>query len=204
MKEFWNDRYSSLDFAYGESPNNFFKQELSKLPKGKILLPADGEGRNSVFAASTKWNSFACDISESGQSKALLLAKKHNTHIDFKVGDFGKLAYKEESFDCVALIYAHFPPQNKLKFFKLVDGYLKIGGVLILEGFSKTHLEYKTKNPEVGGPKNLDVLFSLEEVQSVFRNYSVSIAEEVVIELSEGDYHVGQGSVIRFVAKKIG
>lgn len=91
-----------------------------------------------------------------------------------------------------------------MEYLNLVNDYLKIGGVLIFEGFSKSHLKFNTKNPKVGGPKNLDVLFSLEKVQSVFSNYSVSIAEESIIELSEGDYHIGQGSVVRFVAKKIG
>jgi hypothetical protein len=32
------------------SSNLFFKQIIDTLPTGKILLPADGEGRNGVYA----------------------------------------------------------------------------------------------------------------------------------------------------------
>lgn len=204
MKEFWDNRYAETEFAYGKVPNKFFKKELDKLIQGKILLPADGEGRNSVYAAKNNWESYACDISSSGKTKAVLLAERHKTKLTYDIGDFGVLNYKQHSFDAIALIYAHFPPSKKMEYLNLVNDYLKIGGVLIFEGFSKSHLKFNTKNPKVGGPKNLDVLFSLEEVQSVFSNYSVSIAEESIIELSEGDYHIGQGSVVRFVAKKIG
>jgi hypothetical protein len=48
MKEFWNERYANEEYAYGEEPNEFFKQELARLQPGRILLPADGEGRNGV------------------------------------------------------------------------------------------------------------------------------------------------------------
>jgi hypothetical protein len=47
----WNERYSNEAFAYGEEPNNYLKEKLIKLPVGSILFPAEGEGRNAVFAA---------------------------------------------------------------------------------------------------------------------------------------------------------
>ena len=51
MKDFWNDRYGRAEYAYGKNPNVFFKEQLDLLPPGKILLPAEGEGRNAVYAA---------------------------------------------------------------------------------------------------------------------------------------------------------
>ena len=44
----WNDRYKANEFAYGEQPNNYLKEQLEKLPAGTILFPAEGEGRNAV------------------------------------------------------------------------------------------------------------------------------------------------------------
>ena len=43
--ERWNDRYSKDEFAYGEQPNNYLKEQLEKLDAGTILFPAEGEGR---------------------------------------------------------------------------------------------------------------------------------------------------------------
>ena len=56
MKEFWDTRYAEIDFAYGKTPNTFFKDSIDKLTPGKLLLPADGEGRNAVYAATKGWD----------------------------------------------------------------------------------------------------------------------------------------------------
>ena len=50
---FWNERYVSKEYVYGKEPNTFFKDFIHqklRIP-GKLLLPAEGEGRNAVFAA---------------------------------------------------------------------------------------------------------------------------------------------------------
>ena len=46
MKEFWNARYNAESYAYGKNPNQYFKDQIDLLPPGKILLAAEGEGRN--------------------------------------------------------------------------------------------------------------------------------------------------------------
>jgi cyclopropane fatty-acyl-phospholipid synthase-like methyltransferase len=202
MKEFWNDRYSQQAFVYGTQPNVFFKQELDKLQKGMLLLPAEGEGRNAVYAAKQGWNSFACDISDKGKEKAQKLAAANKVSLTYSVGDFGSLSYQNAFFDTIALIYAHFPAEKKEQFHGLVDRYLKVGGTVIIEAFSKNHLRFNSDNPKVGGPKDIDMLYSTEEIQSDFPNYEVLILEEVETELSEGQFHVGLGSVLRFVGRK--
>lgn len=73
--EKWNDRYSQNGFAYGEEPNIYLKEQLEKLSAGNILFPAEGEGRNAVFAAKREWKVSAFDISAEGKNKALQLAE---------------------------------------------------------------------------------------------------------------------------------
>ncbi|WP_317126673.1 hypothetical protein [Chryseobacterium indoltheticum] len=63
----WDDRYSQEEFAYGEEPNNYLKEQLSKLTVGSILFPAEGKGRNAVFAVHMGWNVSAFDISVEGK-----------------------------------------------------------------------------------------------------------------------------------------
>ena len=201
-KDFWNERYSDTEFAYGEEANNFLKEQLTKLPTGRILFPADGEGRNSVFAASKDWKVSAFDISKAGKKKALELANKNNVEIDYQVGEINDLNYKSEQFDAIALIYAHFPGNIKSACHKEIEKYLRKGGVIIFEAFSKNHLNYNSKNPAVGGPKDLDTLFSIEEIKSDFSNYEIIELSETEVELNEGKFHIGLGSVIRFVGRK--
>ncbi|GLU55385.1 methyltransferase [Dyadobacter frigoris] len=198
----WNERYSNEGFAYGEEPNNYLKEELTKLPVGKILFPAEGEGRNAVFAAKLGWNVSAFDISSEGKSKALKLAEKNNVSIDYQVGELQTLNFESEQFDAIALIYAHFPANIKSLYHKTFDKYLKKGGTIIFEAFSKNHLEYIAANEKVGGPKDIESLFSTDEIKSDFANYEIIELLETEIELKEGIFHNGKGSVIRFVGRK--
>ena len=46
------------------------------------------------------------------------------------------------------------------------------------------------------------MLFSIDEIKSDFDNYEIIELEEKEIELKEGLFHNGQGSVIRFVGRK--
>lgn len=198
----WNERYSKEEFAYGEHPNQYFKEQLEKLPIGSLLLPAEGEGRNAVFAAKLGWTVSAFDISDAGKNKALRLAETNQVTIDYQVGELSQLNYKPNQFDAMALIYAHFPGDIKSSIHQHLDHYLRKGGIVIFEAFSKKHLDYVTKNPEVGGPKDLPSLFSIEEIQTDFSNYEIIVLEEKEIELKEGSFHNGKGSVIRFVGRK--
>jgi len=79
---------------------------------------------------------------------------------------------------------------------------LRNGGVVIFEAFSKRHIDYVSKNENVGGPRDLESLFSIDEIKSDFTDYEIIELEEKEIELSEGLYHNGTGSVIRFVGQK--
>ncbi len=198
----WNDRYSKEEFAYGEEPNNYLKEQLTKLTVGRILFPAEGEGRNAVYAAKLGWTVSAFDISNEGKLKALKLAEKNNVIIDYKVGELETLDFEREQFDAIALIYAHFPANIKSLYHKTFDRLLKNEGILIFEAFSKKHIDYVTANEKVGGPKDIESLFSIDEIKLDFPNYEIIELAEKEIELSEGIYHNGRGSVIRFIGQK--
>lgn len=198
----WDDRYSKEEYAYGEQPNTYLKEQLEKLEAGTILFPAEGEGRNAVFAATRGWTVSAFDISTEGKNKALRLAEANKVAIDYQVGELENLHYSPGQFDAMALIFAHFPADIKSSYHKTLDKYLRKGGIVIFEAFSKSHPDYISRNEKVGGPKDLAMLFSMEEIRSDFSNYEILELEEKVIELNEGSFHNGTGSVIRFTGRK--
>jgi len=150
----WNERYSKDEFAFGKQPNNYLKEQLEKLNVGTILFPAEGEGRNAVFAANLGWTVSAFDISMEGKKKADRLAKINNVTIDYQVGDLQEISFDTKQFDVIALIYAHFPANIKSLYHKTLDKYLRNGGVVIFEAFSKRHIDYVSKNENVGGPRD--------------------------------------------------
>ena len=127
-KNRWDKKYSDGAYAYGTDPNVFLKGELARLDPGTVLFPAEGEGRNAVFAAKLGWAVSAFDISAKGRDKAHRLAKDNKVTIDYQVGELPGLGYELGQFDAVALIYAHFPPEIKSRYHKLLGGYLRSGG----------------------------------------------------------------------------
>lgn len=202
MKEFWDERYGAEEWAYGKEPNVFLKEILTETKTGKALFPAEGEGRNAVYAASMGWEVSAFDQSVSGRKKALELAVEKNVRIDYQVGDLEEMEYPENYFDLLVLIFVHFPPNLRTKYHKHLLKYVKPGGKIILEGFSKEHLEFSSKNPKAGGPPNIDMLFSVEEMREDFTDTKIELLEEKIVDMKEGLYHVGKSSVIRLVATK--
>jgi ubiquinone/menaquinone biosynthesis C-methylase UbiE len=122
--------------------------------------------------------------------------------IEYEVGEFQSLTYQINQFDVVALIYAHFPANQKSNYHKIMATYLKPNGIVIFEAFSKRHLDYVSKNDKVGGPREIEMLFSIDEIKSDFNNFEIIELAEQEIELNEGLYHNGKGSVIRFVGRK--
>lgn len=202
MKDFWNQRYGQKAFAYGEAPNAFFKARISDYEPGTILFPAEGEGRNAVYAARLGWKVTAFDISEEGKKKAQLLANKHQVTMDYRVGDLSVMHFDEAQFDAVALIFAHFPAGIRSLYHDLFSKYLKKDGIILLEAFSKKHIEYNSKDEKVGGPKDVDLLYSMDEIKADFRDFEPIELTETEVELNEGLYHVGRGSVIRFIGRK--
>lgn len=201
-KQFWDERYKSEGYAYGEAPNLFIEEVLPKYSKCKILFPADGEGRNSVFAASLGYDVSAFDLSDSGKEKALALASKFNVSIDYKVGSAETIDYPNQGFDALAFVFAHFPAEVKQQYNKKMLDFLKPDGLVFFEAFSKEHLEYQKNYPNVGGPKDIDMLFSKEELMETFGNFEVILLDIVEEEMNEGPFHQGVGSVIRFIGRK--
>lgn len=202
MKEFWNTRYAEEEFVYGTEPNEFYRQEIQKLQPGKILFPAEGEGRNAVYAAILCWDAVAFDQSESAKIKAEKLAADRGVQIRYQVADLKNFEAKSESFDALVLIFAHFPAALRKEFHQKLIGYLKPGGTLILEGFSKSHIQFNSVNEKAGGPKDVSMLFSKEEMEADFADLTEIHVTELETELEEGRYHVGKSAVIRVVGKK--
>ncbi|MFD1184812.1 methyltransferase domain-containing protein [Pontibacter rugosus] len=197
MKDFWNDRYSQEQMIYGAEPNVFFREQLQQLRPGMLLLPAEGEGRNAVYAALNGWQVTAFDFSEAGYKKAMALAEQRGVTINYLVTDAAQYTCAPDSLDAVALIYAHFPPALRQQLHQQVIKWLKPGGTLILEAFHPNQLSYSS-----GGPKDERMLYTAETLQDDFSSLLIQQLEEVEIQLNEGAYHNGAGYVTRLVAQR--
>ncbi len=197
MNSFWDERFGKTEYVYGTQPNRFFEESLIALPPGRLLLPGEGEGRNAVFAAAKGWKVDAFDSSKEGKRKAEALAQQLQTTISYSLSSYEKFEPDADAYDAVGLIFTHCDPKTrKLLHLQMVNA-LKPNGFLILEAFSKGQL-----GNESGGPRDLDMLFSLEELKEDFSELTFEHMEEAETILSEGSYHQGKASVVRLIARK--
>ena len=201
MKQHWDSRFSNENYVYGEEPNVFIKSQIDSIKEGVSLFPAEGEGRNAVYAAQKSHKVIAFDQSIEGKKKALKLAEKNNVNIEYIITNFDELDL-DKKFDYIFLCFAHFLPEDRESYHRKLIKYLKPGGKIILEGFSKTHLENQAANKRAGGPPRLDMLFSKEELASDFKDLNIIKLEYTNRNLDEGNLHKGKADLINLVAEK--
>lgn len=198
-KEQWDSRYSAEEYIYGVAPNAYFREKLALCRTGRILFPAEGEGRNAVYAATRGWEVFAFDQSEAGRTKAYGLASSKEVKIQYDILTLDEWQVEEATYDCICLIFVHLPAQMRMKVHQNVMAALKPGGILIFEAFTKDQMPRTS-----GGPKNLDLLFDPADIRKDFERMEFLHFEVVQVELDEGPLHKGIADVVHFMARKDG
>ena len=193
----WNERYSSEEFAYGRKPNDFLVEQIEKLPVGRTLCLAEGEGRNAVFLARKGHDVTAVDMSLVGLEKAKKLAKESYVKIRTVHTDLARYSIKPESWDAIVSIFAHVPaPIRRVLHHEAVRG-LKPGGVFLLEAYTPDQLKYGT-----GGPPVEEMMMTLETLKAELEGLEWLHAEELVREIHEGRFHDGDGAVVQVIGRK--
>jgi len=198
MTSFWDERYAIRDYVYGKLPNSYFAEQLDLLTPGKILLPAEGEGRNAVYAALNGWEVTAFDSSIEGKKKAIQLADENKVTINYLLAGYDEVMFEPQGYDVLAIIYAHIPSSHRRAIHRKLITALKPGGKLIFEAFSKEQMKYNS-----GGPRNLNMLYSASEISEDFNILTNTHLEETVVHLQEGPHHMGDGAVIRLTGSML-
>ena len=195
-RKFWNERYAAYDFLYGTEPNAFLVENASLL-RGPVLSLSEGEGRNAVFMASLGLNVLGVDCSEVGLKKAQILASSRGVVIETEVADLAEFEPKEDYYCSVVSISAHLASSIRKKLYPRIEKALRPGGIVLLEAYSESQLAKDT-----GGPKDIDMLMSVEKLQREFQNLKPIIVKEIEREVCEGEGHTGMASVVQYVARK--
>lgn len=198
-KNMWDERYSQNDFIYGKEPNLYFKEIIDEIKPGKLFMPGDGEGRNSIYAAKNNWEVTSVDFSSVAVEKAKHYAQHDNVNIDITSADLSDYEYPQNYFDAVGIIFLHLQSPQKEIVHANIANSIKPGGAIILEAFSHNQLQHSS-----GGPRNKNALYSIEEIAEYYKDFDHTILEEKTIELKESEQHSGQATVIRLFGIKNG
>lgn len=195
-QKFWNQRYAAHEFLYGTQPNTFLVENAGLL-RGPVLSLSEGEGRNAVFMASRGLSVLGVDCSEVGLKKAQTLAKSRGVVINTEVTDLVDFEPNADHYGSVVSISAHLPSSIRNRLYPLVERALKPGGIVLLEAYSESQL---TKN--TGGPKNIDMLMSVEKLKREFPNLKPILIREIERDVCEGEGHTGEACVVQYIGRK--
>lgn len=194
----WDERYREPGFAYGTAPNEFLADVVDRIPPGKILSLAEGEGRNAVYLASKGYEVTGVDGSAVGLHKAAALAKGRGVAITLIHADLSGFKIQPEQWGGIIACYCHVPPAIRIPLHQAAVRGLKSGGVFVLEAFSKAQLAYGT-----GGPQSLDMLMSLDDIKRELAGLDFIHSVQVEREVREGNRHTGLASVVQLLGRKI-
>lgn len=197
-QKFWNNRYRDPHYVYGVRPNDFFKEFIDTHAPGKLLLPAEGEGRNAVYASSKGWKVDAFDFSSEARTKARKLAEKNDVEINYFNAELDKVDLADQKYDLIALIYVHMESAIRRQVHRHLIRHLAPGGFLLLEAFSKQQREHNS-----GGPKDPDKLYDLPELKKDFESLQPELEQQLKIKLDEGAHHSGTADIVRIRARKV-
>lgn len=193
----WDQRYAAPDYAYGKDPNDFLREVSDRIPRGRVLCLAEGEGRNAVYLAGLGCSVLAVDSSAVGMAKADKLADERQVRIETQVVDLADFSIPRESFDAIVAIFCHLPPALRSQVHRQAVQGLRSGGVLVLEGYALGQLGRGT-----GGPPAAELLFDLTTIQQELYGLQWERAVEKEREVLEGSFHTGLGQVVQLVGVK--
>ncbi len=197
-EKMWDERFSQAEPVYGNQPNVFLAAEASRFQRGmKLLVPADGYGRNGIWLARQGFSVHTVDLSPVGVARARKTAETAHLAMTIEQADLAMWKWPEAEFDGVFAIFLHLPPEVRVKVHGAMLRSVKPGGLVILEAFSPTQLKYSS-----GGPKRVELLYTAEMLREDFAGAEAVVLEEKEAPISEGTMHSGAAAVVDGVFRR--
>lgn len=195
---FWDQNFSVAGYKYGTAPNAFLVQQAHRLPAASdVLVPGDGEGRNSVWLAQQGHRATAMDASAVGLQKAQALAAERGVPLQTVLADLADWTPTTASADAVVLTFVHLPVAIRAAAHQRLASALRPGGWLLLEAFHPLQLGHTS-----GGPKSPEMLYTLDRVRADFAGLLTELlAWEGEVLLDEGPGHQGLAHVTRWLGQ---
>lgn len=197
QQEFWNSKFSRDGFLYGIKPNTFLASKIKLLKKEcELLCLGEGEGRNAIFFAKRGFKVSALDASDIGLKKLEQRAKEENLNINTVCLDLNHWE-DDKKYDVIVASYLHMYKDERVKLFEKIEDSLNQNAYFIGEFFSTKQLNFNS-----GGPKDEDLLYTVDDFKKNFLDCDKEIFEQEVI-LDEGKGHQGDACVIRVIIQKL-
>jgi len=197
-QKMWDERFSQEAPVYGEEPNHFLREQAFRLrPAMKVLVPADGYGRNGIWLARQGLRVHTVDLSLVGVERASKWAASSGLQMTIEQADLTKWSWPVNAYDAVASLYLHLPPDVRPQVHANILRATKPGGLVLLEAFAPAQLQHSS-----GGPKQVELLYTAAMLREDFSAAEPLLLLEQEVVLNEGHMHSGPAAVVRAVFRK--
>jgi SAM-dependent methyltransferase len=171
----WNRRYAETGLLWTATPNRFLVAEVAKLPPGRALDLACGEGRNAVWLAERGWDVVGVDFSDVALAKAEQLAAQRGVTVELVHADVLDYEPEPRAFDLVCVLYLQLPADERRRVLAHAAAAVAAGGTFLLVGHDSTNLEHGH-----GGPSDARLLFTPEDVAAELPGLELLKAERML------------------------
>jgi SAM-dependent methyltransferase len=193
----WDERYSAEEYAYGTAPNGFLAESAHRIPGGRVLCLAEGEGRNAVYLAGQGYDVTVVDWSAVGLEKATRLARDNGVTIDCVCSNLADFHIEPAHWNGIVTIFGHLPREIRARLYGEVVAGLAPGGVFVLEAYTPDQVGRGT-----GGPPVPELMMDLVSLEKELEGLTFEVGREILREIREGNRHTGEGAVVQVVAAK--
>lgn len=185
----WDERYADSELVWGLEPNRFVRAQCERLPVGRAIDLACGEGRNALWLARMGWKALGVDFSAVAIERARQLTERERpstaVRLTWQVADVTTEPVKPGGYDLALVSYLHLPPEQNTAVFRNAGRALAPRGHLVIVGHDRRNLR-----EGVSGPQDESRLYDADEIREVLADIPdvvVEVGETVVRPTDDGD-----------------
>jgi SAM-dependent methyltransferase len=176
----WEERYSSAESGSPGTPSLFLRENLHKLPNGRALDVACGDGRHALFLARSGYRVDAIDQALAAVKQVHATAVRNRLPVNAIQADLEHYPLRNERYDLIVNIR-----YLQRSLWPALKTALRDGGVLVFETFT-------TAQQRLGPPHNPAFLLRPGELREAFRDLELIEYQEGRFEAESGPAHLAR------------
>jgi SAM-dependent methyltransferase len=171
----WESRYGEPPAEGERPPSHFLAEHLTRLPRGRALDVACGDGRHALYLARRGWRVDAVDFSHAALVRLLAAARREGLVVHAIQADLEDCALRLRGYDVVLNVrYLQRTLIDALK------GGVRSGGAIVFETFIRDQ-------QQLGHPRNPRFLLERGELAARFADFEILAHEEGRCATESGD-----------------
>lgn len=163
----WESRYRErADSVAVRTPSDFLVEQLPRLPSGRALDLACGDGRHALYLARHGWRVDAIDFAHPGLARLLAAARREGLAVDALQADLEEFPLPRDRYDLVVNVR-----YLQRSLFDAIRAAPRRGGAVLFETFIRDQ-------QQLGHPRNPAFLLERGELVRAFGDFDVLFHEE--------------------------